>query len=57
MWLLPSVQKNHNNYIISLANLCRWLGEQAEALGVEIKESDDRETLLQKEKEYAENEE
>jgi len=35
-WLLPAVQKNHNNYIISLANLCRWLGEQAEALGVEI---------------------
>ena len=35
-WLLPSVQQNHNNYIISLANLCRWLAEQAEALGVEI---------------------
>ena len=35
-WLLPSVQKNHNNYIISLANLCRWMGEQAESLGVEI---------------------
>ena len=35
-WLLPSVQKNHNNYIISLANLCRWLGEQAETLGIEI---------------------
>ena len=35
-WLLPSVQKNHNNYIISLANLCRWLAEQAETLGVEI---------------------
>jgi len=35
-WLLPSVQKNHNNYIISLANLCRWLAEQAEALGVEV---------------------
>jgi len=35
-WLLPSVQKNHNNYIISLANLCRWLAEQAENLGVEI---------------------
>ena len=35
-WLLPAVQKNHKNYIISLANLCRWLGEQAEALGVEI---------------------
>ena len=36
VWLLPSVQKNHNNYIISLANLCRWLAEQAEKLGVEI---------------------
>ena len=35
-WLLPSVQQNHNNYIISLANLCRWLGEKAESLGVEI---------------------
>jgi electron-transferring-flavoprotein dehydrogenase len=35
-WLLPNVQKNHKNYIISLANLCRWLAEQAEALGVEI---------------------
>ena len=35
-WLLPLVQKNHNNYIISLANLCRWLAEQAETLGVEI---------------------
>ncbi len=35
-WLLPAVQKNHNNYIISLANLCRWLAEQAENLGVEI---------------------
>ena len=36
IWLLPSVQKNHKNYIISLANLCRWLAEQAEKLGVEI---------------------
>ena len=35
-WLLPSIQKNHNNYIISLANLCRWLAEQAEKIGVEI---------------------
>ena len=35
-WLLPKVQQNHKNYIISLANLCRWLGEQAENLGVEI---------------------
>ena len=35
-WLLPSVQKNHSNYIISLANLCRWIAEQAEKLGIEI---------------------
>ena len=35
-WLLPSVQKNHKNYIISLANLCRWLADKAEKLGVEI---------------------
>ena len=35
-WLLPSVQKNHKNYIISLGNLCRWLGEQAETAGIEI---------------------
>ncbi len=35
-WLLPSVQHNKNNYIISLGNLCKWLAEQAEALGVEI---------------------
>ena len=30
------MQKNHNNYIISLANLCRWLAEKAENLGVEV---------------------
>ena len=35
-WLLPSVQKNHNNFIISLGNLCRWLAEEAEKIGVEI---------------------
>ena len=34
--LLPPALKNHGNHIISLGNLCRWLGEQAEALGVEI---------------------
>ncbi|HRE16450.1 MAG TPA: electron transfer flavoprotein-ubiquinone oxidoreductase, partial [Rhodocyclaceae bacterium] len=27
---------NEGNYVISLGNVCRWLGEQAEALGVEI---------------------
>ncbi len=32
----PPQMQNHGNYIISLGNLCRWLAEQAEALGVEI---------------------
>src|SRR5579883_3492763 len=32
----PPGMRNHGNYIISLGNLCRWLAEQAEALGVEI---------------------
>ncbi|MEN9559619.1 MAG: hypothetical protein RLZZ502_830 [Pseudomonadota bacterium] len=35
-WLLPPLMNNHGNYIVSLGNLCRWLGTQAEALGVEI---------------------
>jgi electron-transferring-flavoprotein dehydrogenase len=34
--LLPDCFTNHGNYIVSLGNLCRWLGQQAEALGVEI---------------------
>ena len=34
--MLPACFKNHGNYVISLGNVCRWLGEQAEALGVEI---------------------
>ncbi len=34
--LLPPAMRNHGNYIISLGNLVRWLGAQAEALGVEI---------------------
>ncbi|HQV16593.1 MAG TPA: NAD(P)/FAD-dependent oxidoreductase, partial [Denitromonas sp.] len=35
---LPTPPQMHNegNYIVSLGNFCRWLGEQAEALGVEI---------------------
>jgi electron-transferring-flavoprotein dehydrogenase len=32
----PDFMSNHGTYIASLANLCRWLAEQAEALGVEI---------------------
>ena len=35
-WLLPDNFKNHGNYVVSLANVTRWLGAQAEALGVEI---------------------
>ncbi|HNW63840.1 MAG TPA: NAD(P)/FAD-dependent oxidoreductase, partial [Piscinibacter sp.] len=35
-FLLPDCFKNHGNYIISLGTLVRWLGQQAEALGVEI---------------------
>lgn len=33
---LPGCFRNHGNYVVSLANVCRWLGRQAEALGVEI---------------------
>ena len=32
----PPQMHNHGNYIVSLGNVCRWLGQQAEALGVEI---------------------
>ena len=32
----PPQMHNHGNYVISLANLCRWLAQEAEALGVEI---------------------
>ncbi|MBB6521524.1 electron transfer flavoprotein-ubiquinone oxidoreductase [Pseudoteredinibacter isoporae] len=32
----PKTMHNEGNYIISLGNLCRWLSEQAEAMGVEI---------------------
>jgi electron-transferring-flavoprotein dehydrogenase len=35
-WMLPACFRNHGNYIASLGNVCRWLGTQAEALGVEI---------------------
>jgi electron-transferring-flavoprotein dehydrogenase len=36
VWLMPSQMQNHGNYIVSLGNVCRWLAEQAEALGAEI---------------------
>ncbi len=35
-FLMPPLMSNHGNYIISLGNLCRWLAQQAESLGVEI---------------------
>jgi electron-transferring-flavoprotein dehydrogenase len=34
--IMPPLMRNHGNYIISLSNLCKWLGQQAESLGVEI---------------------
>ena len=34
--MMPPLMNNHGNYIVSLGNVCRWLGEQAEAMGVEI---------------------
>ncbi|HXU99915.1 MAG TPA: electron transfer flavoprotein-ubiquinone oxidoreductase [Caulobacteraceae bacterium] len=36
MWPMPPFMHNHGCYIASLANLCRWLAGEAEALGVEI---------------------
>lgn len=33
---VPKTMHNHSNYIVSLGNVCRWLAEQAEQLGVEI---------------------
>ena len=35
-FMLPNCFENHGNYVISLGNVVRWLGQQAEALGVEI---------------------
>jgi electron-transferring-flavoprotein dehydrogenase len=35
-WSLPRLMDNHGMYIVSLGNVCRWLGQQAEAMGVEI---------------------
>jgi len=33
---MPPLMNNHGNYIVSLGDVCRWLGEQAEALEVEV---------------------
>jgi electron-transferring-flavoprotein dehydrogenase len=36
MWAMPGFMNNHGNYIASLGNVCRWLAQQAEGLGVEV---------------------
>ena len=33
---MPPLMKNHGNYIVSMGNVCRWMAEQAEELGVEV---------------------
>ena len=33
---MPPLMNNHGNYLVSLGNVCRWLAEQAEELGVEV---------------------
>ncbi|WP_037080969.1 electron transfer flavoprotein-ubiquinone oxidoreductase [Neorhizobium vignae] len=35
-FMMPPLMNNHGNYIVSLGNVCRWLAEKAEGLGVEI---------------------
>ncbi|OCX62848.1 electron transfer flavoprotein-ubiquinone oxidoreductase [Thioclava sp. SK-1] len=35
-WPMPKLMSNHGNYIVSMGNVCRWLAEQAEELGVEV---------------------
>ncbi len=35
-FVLPPLMNNHGNYIVSMGNVCRWLAEQAEGLGVEV---------------------
>ncbi|WP_338549254.1 electron transfer flavoprotein-ubiquinone oxidoreductase [Roseovarius phycicola] len=33
---MPPLMNNHGNYIVSMGNVCRWMAEQAEAMGIEI---------------------
>jgi len=35
-FIFPPLMSNHGNYVVSLGNVCRWLAQQAESLGVEI---------------------
>jgi electron-transferring-flavoprotein dehydrogenase len=34
--IMPPLMSNHGNYIVSMGNVCRWMAEQAEEMGVEI---------------------
>ncbi|WP_375205182.1 electron transfer flavoprotein-ubiquinone oxidoreductase [Hyphococcus sp.] len=36
VWGMPGMVKNHGCYVVSMGNVCRWLAEQAEGLGVDI---------------------
>ena len=35
-WPMPPLMNNHGNYIVSMGNVCRWMAEQAEEMGVEL---------------------
>ncbi|EIE50370.1 electrotransfer ubiquinone oxidoreductase family protein [Citreicella sp. 357] len=35
-WPMPRFMSNHGNYVVSMGNVCRWMAEQAEELGVEV---------------------
>ena len=35
-FIMPPLMNNHGNYIVSMGNVCRWMAEQAEEMGVEI---------------------
>ena len=35
-FVMPPLMNNHGNYIVSMGNVCRWMAEQAESMGVEI---------------------
>ena len=35
-WPMPPLMSNHGNYIVSMGNVCRWMAEQAEEMGVQV---------------------
>ncbi|MEL6287953.1 MAG: electron transfer flavoprotein-ubiquinone oxidoreductase [Pseudomonadota bacterium] len=35
-FMMPPLMSNHGNYIVSLGEVCKWLGDQAEAMGIEV---------------------